>query len=190
MMYEVAMDDADLPVYVRDKVQSLRRKGGRQAEAIDRLLKRRADATPEERERFDRLIVELAKPRRGTWIFVAVFGLSFLIVGTHLVSQHRNEVAVAAGVPVVAQITRVDPGSCTIGQKGHTCLKLTVRVHPVGRGPYTASLTHDIALQWTSRVQPGSWLTLAVDRADPTRVYFNESALAVAPPTPPPTYTP
>lgn len=184
------MDDAELPADVRDKVQRLRRKGGRQAEAIDSLLQRRAAATPAERERFDRLIVELAKPNRGAWIFVGAFALSMMIVGAHLMSEHRHKAAVAAGMPVVAQITRIDPGSCTIGQKGHTCLKLTVRVHPSGRSPYTASLTHDVALQWMSRVQPGSWLTLAVDRSDPTLVYLDEDALAVAPPKPPATHTP
>lgn len=35
-----------------------------------------------------------------------------------------------------------------------------------------------------SRVQPGSWLTVAVDRNDPSKAYFDEASMAVEPPKP------
>lgn len=47
-------------------------------------------------------------------------------------------------------------------------------------------MTQLIPLEWTARVQPGSWLTVAVDPADPQQVTFDVRTMYVAPPAPPP----
>lgn len=62
---------------------------------------------------------------------------------------------------------------------------LTLEVLPEKGAPYAASLTHDISVEWMSRVQPGGYLTVAVDRGDPGKVYFDEGALALEAPKPP-----
>lgn len=107
------------------------------------------------------------------------------LLGYHAYSEHDYEQAVAAGEPVLAQVKRLDDGDCVIGQKGYKCLRLTLQMHPVGKESYTATCTRDIEPQWMSRVQPGSWLTVSVERTDPQRVYFDARSMAVESPQPP-----
>ena len=178
------MEDDELPVYLREKVDKLRRKGDRQREVVEKLLRKRAEGSAEERSNIDALIMDLAKPSRtGRWlalIAVVVGG----IIAYHVWSEDAYEQAVSEGTPTVAQVKRLDEGDCMVGKKGSSCVRLTLEVHPAKGAPYVASLTRDIELRWMSRVQPGSWLTVAIDRAEPSRVYFDERSLAIAAPAP------
>lgn len=121
----------------------------------------------------------------GGWIVGAVImAFVFAVVGHQLVTQHQNDAAVANGEAVVAKVRRMDPGHCVVSSKGNKCLQLGLEMHPQGRAVYTTTLTHDIPLEFMSRVQPGSWLTVAVDRADSSKAYFDEASMAVEAPRP------
>ena len=177
------MSEEELPAYVREKVERLRRKGMHQR-TVDRLLERRAAGSPEERRKVDETLIELAKPSRLGWGLAL---LALVVVGgiaAQLISERRYEAAVAAGTPTLAQVKRMDAGDCTIGQANNRCLRLALELHPESREPYAAELTADIPLQWMSRVQPGSWLTVSVDPNDQSKVYFDERSMAIPPPAP------
>jgi len=177
------MSEQELPAQVREAVDRLRRKGVQQR-AVARLLERRAAGSTEERRKVDETLIELAKPSRLGW-GLALLGL--VIVGgtaAHLISERRYAAAAAAGTPTLAQVKRMDPGDCTIGQANNRCLRLALELHPEGRDPYAAELNADIPLQWMSRVQPGSWLTVSVDPNDRSKVYFDERSMAIPPPAP------
>jgi hypothetical protein len=181
------MDETDeLPEYLRQKVQQLRRKGPAQERVVERLLERRASGSAEERRQVDEMIVSLSKPSRvGLWLAVA--GLVVVGIGaTSFVSARSHSAAVASGTKTLALVTRLDDANCAIGEKHSQCLRLTLELHPVQDAAYVALLTHDIPTKWLSRVQPGSWLTVAVDPRDRTKVYFDEPSLALPPPSPPP----
>jgi hypothetical protein len=99
-------------------------------------------------------------------------------------SERRNAAAVRAGVRTTAEVVRQDEGSCWVGSKGSTCLRLALRVHPQGAAAYDAVLEESIHNRFLARVQPGSWLTVSVSREDRTKVLFDEEAMAVASPPP------
>lgn len=180
------MEEADeLPEYLRQKVQKLRSKGPSHERIVERLLERRSSGSAEERRQVDDMIIALSKPSRvGLWL-----GLGALIVvgiaAASVVSDRNYASAVASGTKTLARVTRLDDGDCTIGEKGSQCLRLTLELHPGQEAAYVAQLTHSVPMKWLSRVQPGSWLTVAVDPQDRTKVYFDEPSLALAPPSPP-----
>jgi hypothetical protein len=98
----------------------------------------------------------------------------------HLSSQ------VDKGVRAVAKVDRLSEGFCLLGTKKTTYVNLTLTVHLKGRRPFRSSLTRSLSERWLSRVQPGSWVVVAIHKADPTVVYINEAALEEPPPSPPP----
>jgi hypothetical protein len=172
----------DVPPNVRDKIEKLR--GGKYASIVDRLLeKREAAETGEERARVDKLILALDKSGgRFFWVLGLVIAS---LLGYLFYSDYRHDKNVADGIKTVARVTRLEEGFCVLGSKKSRCMKLTLEVLPEEGAPYAASLTHDIGVEWMSRVQPGSYVTIAVERADPAKVYLDEDALAVEPPKPP-----
>jgi hypothetical protein len=180
------MQEDELPEYLREKVQKLRRKGPSQERIVERLLERRRTGSAEDRRQVDDMLLSLTKPSRvGLWLGVG----ALVVVGiaaASFASERSHASAVAAGTKTLALVTRLDDGDCTIGEKGSQCLRLTLELHPEAQPVYVAQLTHAVGTRWMSRVQPGSWLTVAVDPHDRTKVYFDEPSLAVAPPRPPP----
>lgn len=179
------MDD-ELPEYLRQKVQQLRSRGPSQERLVERLLERRASGSAEDRRQVDEMIVALSKPSRiGVWLGVG----AVVVVGAAAASFafDRSQAAlVAAGTKTLARVTRLDDGNCAVGEKGSQCLRLTLELHPQEEAAYVGLLTHDVPKKWLSRVQPGSWLTVAVDPRDRTKIYFDEPSLALPPPLPAP----
>lgn len=96
--------------------------------------------------------------------------------------ERRHDAAVAAGQRATARVLRMDDGSCVIGDKISDCLRLSLRVYPAGAAPYDAVLEESIKHRFLPRVQPGSWLTVSVNRQDPSQVMFDESAMAIPSP--------
>jgi hypothetical protein len=180
------MDAEDeLPEYLRQRVRKLRSKGPSQERMVEQLLERRARGSAEERRQVDEMLVSLTKPSRlGVWL-----GLGAVVVvgmgAASFVSERNHAAAVEAGTKTLARVTRLDDANCVIGEKRSQCLRLTLELHPAQDAAYVALLTHDIPTKWLSRVQPGSWLTVAVDPRDRTKVYFDEPSMAVPPPLPP-----
>jgi hypothetical protein len=175
----------ELPEYLRQRVQTLRARGPSQERVVERLLERRASGSAEERRQVDEMIIALSKPSRvGVWIGVGALVVAG-IAAASFISDRSHAAAVAAGTKTVAQVTRLDDADCAIGERRSQCLRLTLQVHPVQDDAYVALLTHDIPTKWLSRVQPGSWLTVAVDPHDRTKVHFDEPSLALPPPSPP-----
>jgi hypothetical protein len=177
---------ADLPLQVQAKVDQLRSRGGQGAKLVELLLQKRQAATiDEERKRYDDLILELARPSRAKYFVGVVLAFVAAMVGHKFYSEYRVSRAVEAGVRTVARVTRLEDANCLVGYDKSRCMRLTLEVLPEQGAPYAASLEHDIGLEWMSRVQPGSYVTVAVSRANPADVYLDEEALTVPPPNPP-----
>lgn len=176
--------DDELPEYLRQRVQKLRGRGPAQERVVERLLERRASGSAEDRREVDEMLVVLSRPSRvGLWLGVGALVVAGLGAAS-FVADRNHESAVAAGTKTLARVTRLDDGNCALGEKGSQCLRLTLELHPAEEAAYVALLTHDIPAKWLSRVQPGSWLTVAVDPHDRTKVYFDEPSLALPPPSP------
>lgn len=177
------MDPGRLPPLVREKYERALR--GRHAHFAEILLQKYAAATTDaERARAEKSIVALGSgSSTGLWWGMGAFVA--LMVGLPLYLVYRHDQAVEEGARAVARVTRLEEGFCWFGSEKSECMELTVEVLPQAGSPYEAQFTHDIGLQWMSRVQPGSYVTVAVDRTDPKVVYLNEDALSEAAPKPP-----
>lgn len=182
------MDLSDLPVSLRDKLEKRIRRRPEAAPVVDRLLAKRAAATSdEERAEVDRFLEQLVSPARRGWLFtVSIVTFCCAVIGYRIYGDRAIEHAVAVGVSTIARVERAEPGDCLFGTDSDRCLRLTVKLYPADGAPYVASFTQTIAVEWMSRVQPGAWLTVAVDPADPQKVTFDEKSMYVPPPTPPP----
>ena len=178
------MEERQLPVYLRHKVANLRCRGPQHQALVEQLLEKRAQCSAEKRRHIDEMLVQLDKPSRAkAWLGVIALAVVGLL-GYRAFSEHSYAQAVAAGKPTVARVQRLDAGDCLVGQRGFECVRLTLEMHPASGSPYVGTLQHQIAQRWLSRIQPGSWLTVAVDAKDPNRVYFDERGMAVEAPTP------
>ena len=168
------------------------------ARSVELVLARRAAAaTEEERARFDRLLESsLSKAGVRTWLgmvgaVVAILAIPLTIifaisaVGYSFYNAHQIERAVTTGTPTTARIERMAPEENCFQNSKEECLTLTVKLYPASGAPYSSSFTQPIPDKWMSRVQPGSWLTVAVDPKDPQKVTFDERTMYVAPPAPP-----
>ncbi len=177
---------ADLPLHVQAKVDQLRSRGGQGAKLVELLLQKRSAATlDEERNRYDNLILELARPSRAKYFVGVVLAFVVAMVGHKLYSEYRIARAVEAGARTVARVKRLEDANCLVGYDKSRCMKVTLDIFPQEGAPYAASLEHDIGLEWMSRVQPGSYVFVAVSRSNPAEIYLDEDALAVPPPAPP-----
>ncbi len=181
------MDLTSLESPLREKVQEYLDANPKGSRVFAVLLEKRAAAIdPAERAQIDKSIAFLLKPTKNSgWIFGGLIALFVAgVLGFALWSHFRHVTNVEDGEPVVAKVTRLERGDCLFGQQGNRCLQLELELHPQGRSVYSARVTHDLPLEWTARVQPGSWITVAVDRADPNKVYFDEESLSVEAPKP------
>ena len=126
-----------------------------------------------------------SRPNVGGFIGLAFFAFVGLTLGQYFYSAYQVKHAVETGTPTVAQVERTAPGNCLVGESRKECLALTVKLYPASGAPYSSSFTQLIPDKWLSRVQPGSWLTVAVDPKNPQKVTFDERTMYVAPPAPP-----
>jgi hypothetical protein len=153
------------------------------------LAKHAAATTPAERARVEGLLRDLiAPPRRGggsKWAVAALLLPVAGFVGWKAWSQQAHADALARSIPTVARVLRTEPGDCFATARKLRCLRLELEVYQDGGAPYTGSLTHEVPLEWTSRVQPGAWIAVGVDREDPYKIFLDEEALKLPPPPPP-----
>lgn len=176
-----------IPPELRARVEAFVVKKPAARELIDKLYAKHAAApTADERRSIEGLLRSLVTPSRlGLWIWGAIALFVAFVFGSIYFSERQQQAALERSVPAVALVKRMEDGDCLIGTKGSRCLRFELEVHREGAAPYTGSLTHDLGLEWMSRVQPGSWLTIGVNPDDPNDLVFDERALAVAPPQPP-----
>ena len=171
---------------MRERVEGLRARGGNKARLAEVLLERRAKATTDlQRRVVDEQLLKIGRVSPATWIVVGVIQAVLVILAVYFLSGKNHAASVRTGVATLAQVKRLDEGFCVFGTEKSECLELTLELHPTSGAPYVAKLTHDIGLQWMSRVQPGSWLTVAVDRADAQKIYFDEDSMRVEAPKAP-----
>ncbi len=176
----------DLPRDLRSKLDAFLAKKPDAQELVDRLLKKRETGSPAERVQVEKMLRMIVQPSRAGWWLAGLTGVFVVVVLGHQIwSASSTASALARSNPAVALVKRMESGNCLTSSRGERCLRLELEVHREGAEPYTASLTHSIGLEWMSRVQPGSWLTVGVDPQNPEAVVFDEPALAVAAPTPP-----
>ncbi|MDC0674410.1 hypothetical protein [Nannocystis radixulma] len=177
----------ELPPALRAKLDAFSRKKPQAQELIDKLLVKRAASTSDsERQFIEKMLHELVSPGRKAAIIVAAIGVFMAGVFALITwDAAQEEAALERSVPAVALVKRMDPGDCWVSTRTARCLRLELEVHRDGAPPYVGSLTDNIGLEWMSRVQPGSWLTIGVDPDDPNKLLFDERAMAVPPPTPP-----
>lgn len=175
-----------LPEPLRTKVKEKVRRTPKARPHLEVIMKRYAEAeTDAKRTSMARLLDKATSSSKGGgWLGLALCTVIASLVGYAVYSDYRIERAAAEGVPTTARVERMEPGDCLITDKTTRCLRLTVRLHPAAGAVYTAAFTQSIGLEWMSRVQPGSWLTVAVDRADPQRVVLDVRTLQSAPPAP------
>src|SRR5690606_36803389 len=141
-------------------------------------------ATREAREKVVRTIIEIGRPFGASNFGIALALAVTALVGSTLYREVHHAAAIRDGVSTVARVKRLEEGSCVFtGEKNH-CVQLVLEVHPDGAPPCEAKLPHVLPLAWMSRVQPGSWLTVAVDREDSSHIELVEEALRGPPPNP------
>ena len=177
---------SELPADLRTKLAHFASDKPERQALIERFTpKHEQAATPDERASIERLLWSLLRPSRVNrylWI-----GIPILLAGAFaaiFLRERRHDAAVAAGQHTTAQVLRMDEGSCLVGDKISDCLRLSLRVYPVSAAPYDAVLEENIKHRFLPRVQPGSWLTVSVNRQDRSQVMFDESAMAIPSPSP------
>jgi len=129
--------------------------------------------------------MSLVRPRRVPWItFASILAIAGAALLALAIGERKHREAVASGIPTVAQVLRIDDGSCLVGDKSSDCVRLSLELYPKGRPTYLAELTEKIKHRFMSRVQPGCWLTVSVNPQRPSEVLFDEESMAVAAPAP------
>jgi len=184
------MDFSHLPADERAKVHAWMLRKPRSKKLFARILEERAALkSDEERARLDALTISLVTPTRfsaGGALLAAVVMMPIAVIGgLALYDRHTLDAALQVGIPVVARVESLDEGMCILGTEGSECLRLTLRVWPSSGASYVGTVDHDIDNTWLSRVQPGSYLTVVVDPANPDKLTFDERTMHVAPPPPP-----
>lgn len=181
------MEPDDLPPKVRERVDRLLARKPSLRPSVEQLLAQRRRSSPANQAFIDKSLLELTSNRNRNLIGLIVLGALGIAGGMYYLNERQwagvDEI-VARGTPTTAQVERMTDGDCLIGSKTTTCLELTVKLYPQGKPPYSARFTQPIPNQSLARVQPGAWLTLSVDRADPSRVALDAETLSVAPPPP------
>jgi hypothetical protein len=176
----------ELPVYVQEVVARLRRTKPSVSGVLERLLAEWSAGDSSEKARIESQIVQLGKTNVANRALYIIFGFVFLVLGYYFYAEAHLSSQVDKGVRAIAKVERLSEGFCLLGTKKTTCVNLTLMVHSKGRRPFRSSLTRSLSERWLSRVQPGSWIVVAIDKADPTVIYINEVAFEEPPPSPPP----
>lgn len=184
----MADDLADIDPDLRAKLEALVHRDPGAQEKVDELLATRAAGNASKRIEIDTILERLVAPPNRTPIVLAValVLLVLLAVLYTIRSQQQHDAAVARGTPTLAKILRTTPGDCSATPKRSVCLRLDLELHPTGAPVYTGSLSEAISVAWTSRVQPGLWLTVSVDPDKPAVILFDERTMAIPAPAPPP----
>lgn len=184
----MADDLADIDPDLRAKLEALVHRDPGAQEKVDELLATRAAGDASKRIEIDTILERLVAPPNRTPLVLAVaLVLLVLLILLYTVrSQQQHAAAVARGTPTLAKILRTTPGDCSATPKRTVCLRLELELHPTGAPVYTGSLSEAISVAWTSRVQPGLWLTVSVDPDKPAAILFDERTMAIPAPTPPP----
>lgn len=121
--------------------------------------------------------------RNGLWGLLVISAVGGLIAfGAYALDQ--NIATDADGTPAVAHILGAGAGDCMVGNRGSYCFGLRMQVYPTGTLPFVTTVDVLVPLAWSSRVQPGNWVYVVIDRTDPTRVSLNVDAFARAAPAP------
>ncbi len=142
------------------------------------------ESLPEERRAkiMEALVHERQRRRRFIVVFVAIFVLAgLLFVGLNIIAK-RGRTLPANGIHAVAFIDQAQDGNCVIGEKYAHCYRLFLTVHQRALSPYAAQLDVNVADRWASRIQPGSLVSVVIDRTDNTKVYLDVAAFALPPP--------
>jgi hypothetical protein len=177
--------ESKLPAHVQTVVRRLRRNQPQHVSVLERLLAKWEAGDPEAKERVERLISALGRPNRTGLVLTIVFSFIAAVLGYHFYTESHLRAQVANGKRAVAQVTQLNEGFCVLGSKSSQCLALSLVVHPQGHPPFEATLTRDLSEVWLSRVQPGSWVVVAIDPSEPRRVYLDEGAFSRPPPAAP-----
>ncbi len=177
---------ADLDPELRSRLEKAVARHPALQEKVDELLAVHAAGDATKRIEIEFLLERLVTPdRRALWIGGGTVLAVVVIVAVLLGLERRQTAAVARGTPTVAKVLRTEPGDCLAAPKKAVCLRLELELHPTGKPTYTGSLTEPIGVEWTSRVQPGAWLTVSVDPDDRNDILFDPRTMTVAAPTPP-----
>jgi hypothetical protein len=113
--------------------------------------------------------------------FRACFALGMLA----LTLPACESVAPAGSKPATAKVMFAAEGNCAVTDDGASCFKLSLNVYPLEAQMFRTELTANVKNQWTSRVQPGSWITVLVDPQVATKVYLDDPSFSLPAPTPP-----
>ncbi len=179
------MMDPELPAPVAKAVEKLRRSRRGLGPFVEAQLEKWSSGDAAQKARTESILLELAKPNRVGLFMGLVFGSIALVLGFHFYSAMDLERKVERGESALARIERHSEGFCVVGAKQHSCVELELEVRPRGRSPFRAQVTRSLADRWLSRVQPGAWVTVAIDAEDASKVYLDERAFESPPPASP-----
>jgi hypothetical protein len=85
--------------------------------------------------------------------------------------------------PAVAHIVRADdPSNCTTPGREWSCFDFTMDVYDTP-APRSVRVATAVENRWSSRVQPGAWVSVLVDPKT-GQVYLDEKAFAIPAPAP------
>ena len=113
-----------------------------------------------------------------------ILGVAILLIVVGQVLGARNTASATDGTPAPARVERAASGSCIVGFKSSSCFELTLSVHPPRQAVFTTKIDVNIPNQWSSRVQPASWVMVVLDREDPSKVGLDLDAFELPPPNP------
>jgi hypothetical protein len=176
--------DEDLPPDLEQRLDLLSSRGKDGARAAAHLRQRYAEATTElARKNVARAADALMKPTTGRWLWALLVCVPLSVLGLSFWSSHHHAEKVSGGQRALAKVVRLDEGFCWFGSKKSECVGLTLEVHPDGGPPFEATLDHDLPHRHLPRVQPGSWLYVAIESGEKNSILLDEEALAEEPPT-------
>jgi hypothetical protein len=178
---------ADIDPELRARLAALVHRNPGAQERVDELLATRAAGDANKRIEIDNILERMVAPATRASIvpIIAVAALIAVTITFAILSKQRAA-AIERGTPTIAKILRTTPGDCSSTPKRSVCLRLELELHPTGAPVYIGSLSEPISVAWTSRVQPGLWLTVSVDPDAPDTILFDERTMAVPAPAPPP----
>ncbi len=119
-----------------------------------------------------------------TKIAVVVGFLGLVSGGVYVCSSlAAPKTAPEGSVPAVAHIVRADdPSNCTTPGREWSCFAFTMDVYDTP-APRSVKVSTAVENRWSSRVQPGAWVSVLVDPKT-GQVYLDEKAFAVPAPAP------
>lgn len=175
--------DEHLPPEVEQQLERLSNKGKDGARAAAILRQKYAKATTDSaRENILRAAGALTKPSGGRWLWVLLVVAPLSVLGLSLWTDHHHAEKVADGQRTLAKVVRLDEGFCWFGSKKSDCVELTLEVHPESGAPFQAQVDHSLPRRYLPRVQPGSWIYVALERGEKTSLLLDERALGEEPP--------